>query len=149
MTLMLDLHRGNIRQTRFRSSRAFAPRVIVTDKLKSYAAAKKELLPDVEHRQHKRLNNRAENSHQLTRFREKKMRHLQSAGQAQKLLAASKLIYQHSQANRHQLPASAEALWSSECTLGGRLLALVYLHKAKNTIVSSRRETHGKTTHYC
>lgn len=40
----------------------FAPRVIVTDKLKSYGAAKKEILPGVEHRQHKGLNNRAENS---------------------------------------------------------------------------------------
>ena len=39
----------------------FAPRVMVTDKLKSYAAAKKEILPSVEHRQHKSLNNRAEN----------------------------------------------------------------------------------------
>lgn len=42
----------------------FAPRVMVTDKLKSYQAAKKEILPTVEHRQHKGLNNRAENSHQ-------------------------------------------------------------------------------------
>jgi putative transposase len=83
----------------------FAPRVIVTDKLKSYAAAKKELLPSVEHRQHKGLNNRAENSHQLTRLREKKMRHFKSVGQAQKFLAASELIYQHTQPKRHQLPA--------------------------------------------
>ena len=41
-----------------------APRVLVTDKLKSYAAAKREIMPGVEHRQHKGLNNRAENSHQ-------------------------------------------------------------------------------------
>ncbi len=45
----------------------YVPRVIITDKLKSYGAAKKELLPRVEHRQNKRLNNRAENSHQPTR----------------------------------------------------------------------------------
>jgi transposase-like protein len=50
------------------------PRVIITDKLKSYAAAKRGILPGVEHRQHKGLNNRAENSHQPTRLREKKMR---------------------------------------------------------------------------
>ena len=75
----------------------FAPRVMVTDKLKSYAAAKKEILPAVEHRQHKGLNNRAENSHQLTRLREKKMRRFKSPGQAQKFLAASELIYQHTQ----------------------------------------------------
>ena len=46
----------------------YVPRVIITDKLKSYGAAKREILPGVEHRQHKRLNNRAENSHQPTRL---------------------------------------------------------------------------------
>ena len=50
------------------------PRVIITDKLKSYGAAKAEIMPGVEHRQHKGLNNRAENSHQPTRVREKVMR---------------------------------------------------------------------------
>ena len=75
----------------------YAPRVLVTDKLKSYAAAKKEILPTVEHRQHHGLNNRAENSHQTPRLREKKMRRFNSVGQAQKFLAASELIYQHTQ----------------------------------------------------
>ena len=45
----------------------YAPRVILTDKLKSYGAAKRDLLPGVEHRQHKGINNRAENSHQPMR----------------------------------------------------------------------------------
>jgi putative transposase len=49
----------------------YVSRVIVTDKLKSYEAAKRELLPNVEHRQHRCLNNRAENSHQPTRQRER------------------------------------------------------------------------------
>src|SRR3954453_12489882 len=44
-----------------------APRVMITDKLASYSAAKREIMPGVEHRQHKGLNNRAENSHQPTR----------------------------------------------------------------------------------
>jgi transposase-like protein len=44
-----------------------APRVLITDKLKSYAAAKREIMPGAEHRQHKGLNNRAENSYQPTR----------------------------------------------------------------------------------
>jgi putative transposase len=83
----------------------FTPSVIVTDKLKSYAAAKKQLLPSVEHWQHKGLNNRADSSHQLTRLREKKMRRFKSVGGAQKFLAASELIYQHTQPKRHQLPA--------------------------------------------
>src|ERR687887_610572 len=42
----------------------YVPRVIVTDKLKSYEAAKQEILPNIEHRQQRYLNNRAENSHQ-------------------------------------------------------------------------------------
>jgi putative transposase len=67
----------------------FAPQVIVTDKLRSYGAAKKEILPGIEHRQHKGLNNRAENSHQPTRLREKKMRRFKSPGGAQRFLAAS------------------------------------------------------------
>jgi putative transposase len=41
----------------------YVPRVIVTDKLRSYGAAKRQVLPDVEHRQSQYLNNRAENSH--------------------------------------------------------------------------------------
>ena len=42
------------------------PRVLITDKLASYGAAKREVMPGIEHRQHKGLNNRAENSHQPT-----------------------------------------------------------------------------------
>ena len=68
----------------------YVPRVIITDKLRSYGAAKRELLPGVEHRQHKYLNNRAENSHQATRLREKKMRRFKSAKQAQRFLSADR-----------------------------------------------------------
>src|ERR687896_1268434 len=57
----------------------YVPRVIITDKLKSYGAAKREILRGMEHRQHKRLNNRAENSHQSTRQRERTMRRFKSA----------------------------------------------------------------------
>ena len=65
-----------------------APRVLITDKLPSYGAAKKELMPGVEHRRHKGLNNRAENSHQPTRRRERQMKRFKSAGQAQRFLSA-------------------------------------------------------------
>jgi putative transposase len=61
-----------------------APRVLVTDKLKSYAAANRELGIKVDHRQHKGLNNRAENSHQSTRLREKVMRRFKSARHLQR-----------------------------------------------------------------
>jgi hypothetical protein len=49
------------------------PRVMITDKLASYGAAKREIMPGIEHRQHKGLNNRAENSHQPTRRRERQI----------------------------------------------------------------------------
>jgi putative transposase len=63
-----------------------APRVMIRDKLASYGAAKREILPSVEHRQHRGLNNRAENSHQPTR-RERVMKRFKSAGQAQRFLS--------------------------------------------------------------
>jgi putative transposase len=83
----------------------YVPRVIITDKLKSYAAAKREILSSVEHRQHKGLNNRAENSHQPTRLREKKMRRFTSAKQAQRFLSAFGPIAGHFQPRRHRLSA--------------------------------------------
>ena len=83
----------------------YVPRVIITDKLRSYGAAKREILPGVEHRQHKGLNNRAENSHQPTRLREKKMRRFKSAKQAQRFLSAFGPLSQHFQPRRHRLRA--------------------------------------------
>ena len=64
-----------------------APRVLITDKLKSYAAAKRTIMPGVEHRQHKGLNNRAENSHQPTRRRERIMKRFKSPRQVQRFLS--------------------------------------------------------------
>src|SRR3954463_5973160 len=64
-----------------------APRVMITDKLASYSAAKRTVMPSVEHRQHKGLNHRAENSHQPTRRRERIMKKFKSAGQAQRFLS--------------------------------------------------------------
>ncbi|MET9603161.1 IS6 family transposase, partial [Streptomyces sp. NPDC006459] len=58
------------------------PRVIVTDKLRSYSAAHREVMPSVEHRSHKGLNNRAENSHQPTRQREQEMKGFRTVGGA-------------------------------------------------------------------
>src|ERR671919_906849 len=65
----------------------YVPLVIITDKLKSYGAAKREMLPSVEHRQHRYLNNRAENSHQPTRQRERRMGKFKAPGHAQRFLA--------------------------------------------------------------
>src|ERR1051325_743266 len=81
------------------------PRVIVTDKLQSYGAAKREILPGVEHRQHRYLNNRAENSHQPTRQRERCMQRFKSSGHAQRFLAAYGPIAQHFRPRRHRFSA--------------------------------------------
>jgi hypothetical protein len=73
----------------------YVPRVIITDKLASYAAAKREIMGSREHRQHKGLNNRAERSHQPTRQRERTMRRFKSPGQAQRFLSAFGPILDH------------------------------------------------------
>jgi putative transposase len=83
----------------------YVPRVIVTDQLKSYGAAMRELLPGVEHRQHRYLNNRAENSHQPTRQRERRMQGFKSPGHAPHFLAAYGPIAQYFRPRRHLLPA--------------------------------------------
>jgi putative transposase len=83
-----------------------APRVMITDKLGSYGAAKKEIMPGVEHRQHKGLNNRAENSHQPTRRRERQMKRFKSARHAQRFLSAHDQINNLFLLPRHQMPAT-------------------------------------------
>ncbi len=83
----------------------YIPRVLITDKLGSYGAAKQEVIPSVEHRRHRRLNNRAENSHQPTRQRERTMRRFKSAGHAQRFLSAFGPIREHFCPRRHRLKA--------------------------------------------
>jgi putative transposase len=86
---------------------AYVPRVLITDKLKSYGAAKREIRPGVEHRQHRYLNNRAENSHQPTRQRERRLQGFKSPGHAQRFLSASGPLAQHFRPRRHHLSAQA------------------------------------------
>ena len=83
----------------------YVPRVLVTDKLGSYGAARRRVLRSVEHRQSKYLNNRAENSHQPTRARERAMKKFTSARHAQRFLSAFSGISPHFQPDRHRLGA--------------------------------------------
>ncbi|WP_406724007.1 IS6 family transposase [Streptomyces sp. GD-15H] len=80
-------------------------RVVVTDKLRSYGAAHREVMPSVEHRQSKYLNNRAENSHQPTRQRERAMKGFRSVGGAQRFLSAFGGISPHFRPRRHLMAA--------------------------------------------
>ncbi|MDQ1042261.1 putative transposase [Streptomyces sp. V4I2] len=90
------------------------PRVVVTDKLRSYGAAHREVMPSVEHRSHKGLNNRAENSHQPTRQRERAMKGFRGVGAAQRFLSAFSGISPHFRPSRHLMAASG---YRAEMTL--------------------------------
>ncbi len=90
-----------------------ASRVMVTDKLASCGAAKCQVMPSVEHRRHKGLNNRAETSHQPTRRRERQMKRFKSAGQAQRFLSAHDGINNLYHLRRHHVPATQyRAAWT-------------------------------------
>ncbi|MBB3916006.1 transposase-like protein [Rhizobium fabae] len=63
------------------------PKRIVTDKLRSYGAARRQIMPTVEHRSHKGSNNRAENSHLPLRKRERVMQRFRSPGALQRFVS--------------------------------------------------------------
>ena len=81
------------------------PRKIVTDKLRSYNVAHRELVPDVLHDTSQYANNRAELSHQPTRVRERGMRKFKSVGQAQRFLGVHATVYTLFNLGRHLISA--------------------------------------------
>jgi putative transposase len=83
------------------------PRAIITDKLKSYSAAKAEVMPGVDHVRQKNQNNRAETSHHPTRLRERVMRRFKSPGHAQRFLSGFGIISSHFRVGRHLYGADA------------------------------------------
>ncbi len=99
----------------------FAPETITTDKLGSYGAAKRQLGLQARHEQRQRQNNRAENSHQPTRRRERKMQRFKSAGSAQRFLSAHAAVHNTFNLQSHlvsrttlkQFRADAIANWRS------------------------------------
>jgi putative transposase len=111
----------------------YVPRVMITDKLKSYGAAKQEMLPGVEHRQHRHLNNRAENSHQPTRQRERRMARFKSSGHARRFLSAYGPISQHFRPRRPRLPAPEYRQQLAHQFQWSVILLLLYL------VIASRR----------
>jgi putative transposase len=83
----------------------YQPRVMITDKLASYPPAVRRVLPGVEHRRHKGLNNRVEYSHRPTRRRERVLQRFKSPDHAQQFLAPFGPIADHFRLRRHLLPA--------------------------------------------
>ena len=96
------------------------PKKIVTDKLRSYGVAHRELIPDTIHSTQQYENNRAEQSHEATRFRERGMRKFKSTRQPQQFLGADAAVLNLFNLSRHLVRAeyyrnlreSAFAEWS-------------------------------------
>ena len=91
---------------RLLKSLRYGPRVLVTDKLKSYGMTEREVLPDVEHRESRYLNNRARNSHRPSRRRERQMQRFKSMRQAQRFLSAQAFTSGHFRPRRHRMTTS-------------------------------------------
>ncbi len=91
---------------RLLESQGTTPRVLVTDKLRSYSAPKAEWMPGVEHRLHKRLNNRAENSHLPLRRGERRMICFKSAEQYQRFVSVHGQLANLFQLHRQHLSAT-------------------------------------------
>jgi len=84
----------------------FAPKLAVTDKLRSYAAAFRELHLTCRQEQGLRMNNRAENSHQVVRRRERKMQRFKSAGSTQRFLSVHATVHNTFYLQRHLISRS-------------------------------------------
>ncbi|HBQ34399.1 MAG TPA: IS6 family transposase [Ochrobactrum anthropi] len=124
LDVLVQKHRNTKAAKRFirklLSAQGCAPRVMVTDKLRSYGAAKRDIGLNVcDHRQHKGLNNRAENSHQPIRRRERVMKRFKSARHVQNFTSTHDPIYnlhhfprnQFNAADHRELRQAATNMW--------------------------------------
>ena len=92
----------------------YGPRVLVTDRLQSYAAARRQLGLSARHEQGLRKNNRAENSHQAVRRRERKMQPFKSAHSAQRFLAIQAPVHNTFNLQRHLISRPTLRLFRAE-----------------------------------
>ena len=111
MDILLQSHRNKKAAKKFfrkllKTSR-YVPRALITDKLRSYSAATAEVLTSVEQLKQKYQNNRAENSHQPTRMRERVLGRFKSAGHAQRFLSLFGIITSPFRVGKHLYGAGA------------------------------------------
>ena len=92
----------------------FAPKLLVTDKLRSYASAFRRLRLSCPHEQGFRKNNRAENSHQVVRRRERKMQRFKSARSAQRFLSMPAAVHDNFNLQRHLVSRSTLRIFRAE-----------------------------------
>jgi transposase-like protein len=89
----------------------YAPNKVVTDELPSYGAALRDLSMTEKHVTGEGSNNRAENSHQPVRRRERKMQRFKSAGSAQRFLSIHAAVYNHFNVQRHLISRKTHRLF--------------------------------------
>jgi DDE domain len=92
----------------------FAPKLLVTDKLRSYGSAFRQLQLTCPHEQGLRKNNRAENSHQPVRRRERKMQRFKSARSAQRFLSMHAAVHNTFNLQRHLVSRSTLRIFRAE-----------------------------------
>jgi putative transposase len=101
----------------------FVPKLLVTDKLRSYASAFRRLRLTCPHEQGLRRNNRAENSHQVVRRRERKMQRFKSARSAQRLLSMHAAVHNNFNLQRHLVSRSTLRIFRAEAATQWRIAA--------------------------
>ena len=92
----------------------FAPKLLVTDRLRSYASAFRHLRLTCRHEQGLRKNNRAENSHQVVRRRERKMQRFKSAQSAQYFLSMHAAVHNTFNLQRHLISRPTLRIFRAE-----------------------------------
>jgi transposase-like protein len=99
----------------------FVPKLLVTDKLRSYGSAFRHLQLTCRHEQGLRKNNRAENSHQAVRRRERKLQRFKSARSAQRFLSIHSAVYNTFNFQRHLISRSTLRIFRAEATAEWRV----------------------------
>ena len=102
------------------------PNRITTDKLRSYGAAKREVMPSVIHCQDRYANNRAEVSHQHTREQERQMRRFKSMKQAQRFLSTHGVVNNLFRLGRHSLRACHYRMFRAKAFSEWQLVTCAY-----------------------